>query len=129
MNTFFVQYISWHYHRAYKESYNIWSTFLWFILKTFAISFHLQNLFSKFSRLGETYKGGGLGDRLGAFIVNFLMRLVGVFLRIFVILLGLVLWLFVLVGGLAFFVAWTLYPLIVVAFLLFAFVGIFFSYI
>ncbi len=129
MSSFLFSYISWHYSRAYKESFKIWQTFLWFVARTSAVSFHLEHFFSRFSRLGEDYsQSSTVGDRLSAFIINTIMRVVGAVSRIFIIVFGLIVWFFVFLGGLIFFVAWSFYPLIVVVFVFFGVIGLFSSY-
>jgi len=123
--SFIPRYIQWHYGRAFRESYVIWTAFLWFVWRLFAIPLHFRNLFARVSRLGEKYgRGLRVGDRFGAFVVNTLMRLVGFVLRVGVIVSGGCAWVLVALLGLLFFVVWTVYPFLIVVFLLLGFIGL-----
>jgi hypothetical protein len=116
MLSFFPTYFKWHYGRALVEAFAIWKTFLWFTLHEFRVGLHLRTLFSRFHRLGEEYEGSAIdfAEIASAFLVNTIMRIVGVLLRLVVIVMGLIAFFVVLIGGGIFFVFWIAYPLIVI---------------
>jgi hypothetical protein len=112
----FFYYITWHYSTAIRDLLRTWSNFLWFFYTFFSIPLLLRTLFQPFHRLDEGYRKGFYpSDWAEQFGVNLLMRFVGAFLRIFLILLGLICLFGTLVGGALFFVAWLAAPLVVVA--------------
>lgn len=110
----FISYITWHYSGALQSGVLLIRNILTFLLHFFSVPLLLRTYFNKFGRLGESYKGGFDLERFfSTFVVNTLMRIVGVIVRTIFILMGL---LSVLVGamtGLLFIFAWLLLPLIV----------------
>ena len=113
----FARYFQWHYSRGVSDMFGVWATAIWFPWYWCAVGFHARHLFSRFNRLGEAYPGTGfhLGELLGSFIINLLMRVIGALVRIGVIVLGILLSVgAIFVGGLAFLV-WLLLPIIAVS--------------
>lgn len=125
MITFVGSYFSWHYGRAYHEAFGLWVNALRFVLRFFNIPLHVRTLFTRFYRLGEEYapQGFDIGDRLSALLINTIMRMVGAVIRLVVIGLGLCVLCVVCAGGVVFFIAWTVYPLLVLALGIFGFIG------
>jgi len=114
MVRFAVYYIGWHYSQGLKDLVNIIANFLWFFYEFFSIPLLLKTLFSNFHRLGESYsKRFDPSVWFQAFIINTLMRLVGFFMRIFIILIGIFCILATAIFGVFFFFAWLLAPLLV----------------
>jgi len=119
----FPTYIAWHYSIGVRKVVELWKTFLWFTLKFFSIRNLFQTLFSPFQRLNE--KSGGLLDfekLLESFVVNTIMRILGLLLRSSLIIIGLISWVGVLVLGAAFFVAWILMPFILGIMIIYGFI-------
>lgn len=117
MLSFFPTYLKWHYGRALVEGFSIWKTFLWFTLHEFRIGLHLRTLFARFHRLGEEYKGKGfdIAEIMSVFLVNTMMRIVGILLRLIVVCMGVCAFVIVLIGGVLFFIFWLGYPVLVLA--------------
>jgi hypothetical protein len=112
---FFTHYVAWHYTKAFRRIYGIWTNFLWFVYHFFSIPLLLKTFFEPWQRMHEEYKKGVDPQELaGALIVNLLLRLVGMVLRAVVIVVGLALFLLILVGGLLCFLAWLILPLAIV---------------
>tara|TARA_Y100001935_G_C17201992_1_gene455500 strand:- start:3 stop:377 length:375 start_codon:yes stop_codon:yes gene_type:complete len=121
MNT--ARYIAWHYTSALKEGMYNWFNFIVFFYFYFSIPLLFRTLFSRYGRLGEQYKKGfHPGDWIATFIVNTLMRIVGVIFRSIVILCGLIAIGFVGVIGVISFVLWLVLPAVVVLMLVYGFV-------
>lgn len=109
-------YLYWHYTKAFREGFEVWNNILWFLYNFFSISLLSKTLFSKFRRLGESQYGGGI-DVAGFFsdlIVNTIMRIIGFFLRFFVIIVGLISIIIFFFIGIAVFFIWVLLPLAVI---------------
>lgn len=112
--TLLPSYIIWHYGKALTDILRVWKNFFWFIFNFFSISLLLQTLFSPWQRLDENYtKGFDIEALASTFVVNVLMRLVGAFMRLFLIIMGLICLLFVVVAGVAFFVLWIFAPAVI----------------
>lgn len=108
-------YIVWHYTRAIREGFSIWKNFMWFLYHFFSIPILTKTYFSKFERLGEGYKKGiYLKHNLSTFLVNSLMRLVGVCVRSVVIIVGVVSIVGAVIFGLSALVVWILFPLLLI---------------
>ncbi len=108
---FVGSYVAWHYGAAFKRMYGIWTNFLWFCYHFFSLPVLLKTFFAPWERMHESY-----GKRLdpeaiaGAFIVNMLLRLVGMTLRLAVIVVGVAMFVITCIGGVLFFIAWALLP-------------------
>lgn len=126
LTAFLPYYFSWHYTKAYSHIYGIWKNFLRFTCDFFSIGLLFKTLFSKWERLGEEYrKGEGIEATAETAFINFIMRIVGIIVRLPVIILGMIAFVLVFSAGILFFVVWTLLPFIVVLFLIFGIIGIF----
>ena len=122
---FIPQYLLWHYTRALREMFSVFGNFMWFLYNYFSIPLLVKTFFSPFERLGEEYKKGlNIEAMLGTFVINTIMRIVGVVMRALVIVGGLsalVLLSAVYVGALA---LWLAIPFLVPFLLIAGFVGI-----
>jgi len=109
-----VSYAIWHYGKALKTAWSLWGNFIAFVFNFFSIRLLLKTYFSKFGRLGEKYRGGlDLENLLSTFVINTLMRIVGVLVRTVVILTSLVAIILVVISGLILYVIWLALPLVV----------------
>ncbi|HEY4512356.1 MAG TPA: hypothetical protein VJH63_01695 [Candidatus Paceibacterota bacterium] len=114
MLQFCFSYIFWHYTTAYRELYGVSKNFLWFFYHFFSIGVLARTLFSPWQKLDESYKKGfNIKAFFEVFILNTLMRILGFFIRSFVIVIGVAVLICVLVLELATFAIWTLLPLII----------------
>ncbi len=114
---FFVDYFIWHYSMAIKDIIGICRNFIWFIYNFFSVSVVLRSFFSPWKRLNEQYeKGSGLEGIFSAFIVNTMMRIVGMIIRgVTLLIAGLALF-FGISFSIVFLVLWAFVPFIVVLF-------------
>jgi hypothetical protein len=109
-------YITWHYGQAYKDIYEIWMNFVWFVFYFFSIGVLMNTLFEPWKRMGEEYPVGfSPGLALQSFVINTLMRIVGVCIRLMVIGIGLTLASIIFVLGLSVLLLWTVMPAFLVA--------------
>lgn len=123
MATLTFLYLQWHYTRALADLAVISSNFFWFVYEFFSIPLLLRTLVVPFRRITETpQRTFDIGAWLAAKTVNTLMRLVGVVVRLWVIVLGfLSLCCVTLLSGVAF-CLWLAAPLL---FVTLAFIGTF----
>ncbi|MSR78646.1 MAG: hypothetical protein EXS59_00665 [Candidatus Taylorbacteria bacterium] len=119
---FFWYYIIWHYTRAWRDMMRLVSNYLWFVGNFFSINLLLKTLISPWKRLSVSGGKGGEESFVGAFIINTLMRIVGLFIRLFTISIGVVC--LIAVVGLSVLVAlvWLCLPAIIIG-MFFAGVG------
>lgn len=110
---FVLYYIKWHYTQALFDLVNILKNFVWFFFEFFSIRLFFKTLFSPFHRLGETYRGGiDIENYFETIIVNTLMRFVGFFLRLTLIIIGFTAIIFTILFGIFFLFVWLLSPLL-----------------
>ncbi|MFA5888609.1 MAG: hypothetical protein WCW47_01515 [Candidatus Paceibacterota bacterium] len=113
--SFIFSYLSWHYSKAFLNIYGIFSNFLWVIYRFFSIPLLLKTFFSPWRRLDSSYSQKvNLGEYFGTFVVNTLMRLVGMFVRLIVIVVGILCLIFVFLLGIVSFLAWIILPVFIV---------------
>lgn len=109
-------YIKWHYSEAFRDLWRNWKSFLIFILHFFSLKLLMRTWVSPFGRLNEGYrKTFSLEDFLETLVVNTMMRLVGFFMRTFVIISGLIVFALVFFFGIVAIILWVLAPLIVIS--------------
>jgi hypothetical protein len=112
---FLVDYIVWHYGRSIQDFLTVWSNYVWFLYNFFSIPLLLKTLFSPWRRMNEQSK---VGFNMEAFfekvMANFIVRIIGFGLRVFVIVSGCIAIFLTFIGGFAFFIIWVTLPLTLV---------------
>ncbi|MDD5357413.1 MAG: hypothetical protein PHS53_04675 [Candidatus Pacebacteria bacterium] len=79
---FFEHYFTWHYSRALNAIVGIAHNFIWFLYHFFSVPILLKTFFSPWRRLNEEYRGGFNVEAIfSSFVVNTMMRIVGVLIR------------------------------------------------
>ena len=112
---FLPNYFLWHYTRAFQNIWGIWMNFFWFTYNFFSLPILLKTLFLPWQRMGEEYKKGfDIKEFSETLVINSLMRVVGIFMRLAVILVGSIALLAVAFLGLGMFLLWALLPLVVI---------------
>ena len=83
-------YFIWHYGRAIRDLTKIYRQLIIFVFNFFSVSILVNSYFSPWRRMGENYpdKSVVLTDYLSTFVVNLIMRCVGIFMRTVVIVVG-----------------------------------------
>jgi hypothetical protein len=128
LGEFLLAYVRWHYGKGFSEFVDIARNFFGFLLHFFSFKLLLRTLFSPWKRIGESYeKGLHIESVLSVFIVNSLMRVVGLFSRLSIILLGLAATLVFFVVSFVSSVIWLLMPIVIGSLLAAAFFLIFTS--
>ena len=112
----FFDYLLWHYSKGVKASLLLWKNLTVFLFNFFSIRDLVFNFFTPWRRLNDTYpKWYKFGEFFSTLAINIMMRIVGVFIRFFVLLFGLiVLIVFILLYPVAL-LAWLILPLAIVS--------------
>ncbi len=116
--TVFRDYIRWHYSLAFSDIFHIWRDITHFVFHFFSIPLLLRTFFAPWKRIEATRETQGLniGDYISTKLVNTIMRFIGACMRTALIFAGLAILGTVVLAGLAFFVLWTLLPVVVLMF-------------
>lgn len=88
-------YLIWHYGKALFSVFELWNNLLYFLFNFFSIKILLTNFFTPWKRLTETYPKFGVDLEtiqtfFFVFILNTIMRILGMFLRTVAITIGLI---------------------------------------
>ena len=83
-------YLKWHYTKALSATFSFWKNILFFLFNFFSIKSLLGNFFTPWKRLADTYpKKFSLKIYSTTFLINSIMRIVGMILRSIIIIIGL----------------------------------------
>jgi hypothetical protein len=109
-------YFAWHYGRAFWDMFHIWVNFLWFVFNFFSVSALIETFFDPWKRMGESYpKGLDIAGTVSTFVVNTLMRVVGIMVRLIVLCIGLAFAAVIFAAGIIIGILWALMPIVFVA--------------
>ena len=109
-------YFAWHYSVALLGIWKIFIDIEWFLYNFFSTKLLLQTLFSKWRRLGEKRtKKVDIMDFFTVLIVNTLMRIIGVFVRLFLIITSIVFMVVCGVISIVVFFVWLVLPLLIIS--------------
>lgn len=114
--TVFTAYLKWHYADGFREVFAVFGNFLWFVSHFFSFKLLIRTLFKPWKRMGESYGDGFELDKIAsAFIVNTLMRVVGLVTRLIVLGVGFIAYIAILIFAMAIILIWLVLPLIIIA--------------
>ncbi len=109
------QFVVWYYTAALFNFIKISGDFIWFLYHFFSIPILVPTLFSKWKRIGDVRtRKFDIKDFFSVFIVNAIIRVIGFFIRSFVIITGVLSIILALAVEIAFFVGWLFLPVIIV---------------
>jgi hypothetical protein len=124
----FLGYLKWHYGKALITTFTFWKNILVFLFNFFSIKNLLGNFFTPWKRLADGYpKKFNFQIYFSTFIINTLMRIVGMVLRTIIIIVGLVIcsiYIMILPLTLLF---WLALPFIIIALIVGGIILMFFS--
>ena len=114
-----LRYFKWHYVDAARDILKGWGNILWFEFNYFSVWLLLRTLFSPWRRITWDYgRGFDIGRFLFTFASNLVSRILGAFVRIWLVCAGIAGGLVLLFLGSIFFLFWLVLPgLIILAFL------------
>jgi len=108
-----VQWFSWHFFDVPKSILNAWKNFLLFNLNYFSVVFLLKTFFSPWRRYKWSYgRGFNIKIYIEAFFSNMLSRLLGAFVRSFLIAFGLITEILIICLGIVVFLGWLVLPVL-----------------
>jgi hypothetical protein len=113
---FIVDYMQWHYSRAFRDILRVWGNLLWFILHISSFFELLKTLFAPWKRIHEEKPPKGTFDPgyyAGSILVNIIMRFVGFLTRGAILFLASSVFIATSFVGVAFFLFWLIAPLAV----------------
>ena len=111
---FAKDYVLWHYSSAFKEGAVIWKNFIWFVYNLFSIGLLFRTLFSPWRRMKEYYsRGFDPKQYFEILLLNLVMRFIGFFMRLAMIIVGLGAEILVFIAGIAAFIIWFTFPFFV----------------
>lgn len=113
---FLRDYVRWHYNDALIGYIRILKNFWWFLVSFFSISILLKSLFHPYKRMSES-NSDTLQNWIESKILNTLSRLIGFFVRLFIIVIGIVFISALIIGGVVFYVLWLVAPLLPLIFI------------
>lgn len=123
-----TRYFVWHYSLALADLWHLTGNFCWFFYHFFSIPIVVRTLFAPWRRLGERYRRQlDPGALLGTFIVNTLMRLVGLVIRTVFLVVGLLVLFLTVIFSLMLFAVWLTLPFAILGLIWFSGFLIFFT--
>lgn len=119
----FSLWLIWQFYEMPMFLLQVWGNYFIFAANYFSFTLLLKTLFSPWRRYKWRYpKGFDLGEFFGTLISNTFSRFIGAMMRLILIIVGICLQVFVAVLGSVIFIAWILFPFIIIAILLFVLV-------
>ncbi|HDQ16677.1 MAG TPA: hypothetical protein ENN31_00980 [Candidatus Vogelbacteria bacterium] len=113
-------YIIWHYTKALVDLFKIWGNIFIFLCNFFSFGIILKTFLSPWHRLGENYSGKvDPFELFSSFIVNTLMRLVGIIFRTIIIVISLIVIFSTFVLALLTLLIWLIWPILIILFFIF----------
>jgi hypothetical protein len=107
----FWDYLLWHYTKGIKASFMLWKNLTVFLYNFFSIRSLFGNFFTPWRRLADNYpKWYRFSEFFSTVLMNGLMRIVGMFIRFFVLLFGLLIILIFIILYPVALVIWLLLP-------------------
>ena len=110
-------YLAWHYSRGIREIAAIVARLEKMLLEAFSVKALLRTFFTPWRRIGEEYDKRNPSQWLGTFIVNTLMRFIGVLVRTGILVFGVILVVLGIILGIALLLLWLIAPAAVVGLL------------
>ena len=117
-----IGFFKWFYQESVPGLFRFWRDFITLTLRFFAISWHISNFFKPWKLMNAQYQATGFSIKLfvESFQFNVISRLVGMVIRTVIIVWGLLSILFLFVVGATTWVMWTLVPIALFAYTLYA---------
>lgn len=111
-----LRYIKWHYVDAARDILKAWGNILWFNFNYFSVWLLIQTFFAPWRRITWEYgRGFDIGRYLFIFASNLVSRILGAFMRSFLIAAGIIIEFALLFLGIIFFLFWLSLPALIIA--------------
>lgn len=112
MSSFFIDYLKWHYTYGLLNIFRIAKEFIRFLLNLFSVTLFLKTLFIPIFSIPLNDNSNYIGDMIAEFVGGTLIRLIGAFFRLALIILGLFFSFLTFIISTFIFILWLLMPLI-----------------
>lgn len=108
-------YLRWHYSTAFVDMVRIDGNIFWFLWHFFSVADTFRTFFSPWERMSEKYKKGlNVEDMASTFVVNTLMRLVGMIMRTILLFFALICFIVAFIVIALGFLIWIFIPFILI---------------
>lgn len=115
----FFKYFKWHYGKAITASISLWKNLARFLFNFFSIKTLILNFFTPWRRISDSYpKWYNFKEYFSTLLMNTLMRIVGMFIRFFVIIFGLICTFIFVISYPAALLIWLVLPVIILTIIL-----------
>jgi len=126
--TIILGYLKWHYGKALATTFAFWKNILVYLFNYFSLKNLIGNFFAPWKRLADSYpKQFNFKVYFGIFIVNTIMRIVGIIMRTIIIIIGLFVCVIYVVFLPASLLFWLALPVIIIWLIVYGLILIFFS--
>lgn len=111
-----LRYVKWHYFDATRDILKGWGNILWFNFNYFSVWLLIQTFFAPWRRITWEYgRGFDIGRYLFIFASNLVSRILGAFMRSFLIAAGVIIEFTLLFMAIIFFLFWLSLPALIIA--------------
>jgi len=118
-----ISWILWQFFEMPKFLFSVWNNYFLFATNIFSIPLLLKTFFSPWRKYNWSYpKGFDIKEFFNTFISNTFSRIIGAIMRTALIVVGILFQIFVAITGSIIFLAWLLFPFVIVFGLLFIFI-------
>ncbi len=112
-----ISYLVWHYTLAFADIFRNAKNILWFLYYFFSIPILTKTFFAPWKRLDvHKNRGESAADKFGRFIINSIMRVVGMMFRASLIFVGMVLLVLAFLCEIVLTLLWICLPVLIVFF-------------
>lgn len=115
-----ILYLDWHYRDKFLALWDAWKNLLKFGLEYFSIPFLLKTLFSYWKNYHDYYRKFDFKYNFSVFTFNTVSRLIGAFVRFWVIVVGIISEIFIFIGGAIFLFIWLFLPFLPLVLIIFS---------
>lgn len=117
-----ISWLSWQFNEVPAFLVAVWGNYLKFVSGYFSVWILLKSFLSPWHKYQWAYpKGFNVGEFLNTLISNFFSRILGAFMRFFLILFGIISQILVAIIGFCVLVAWILMPFFIAGLFIFSF--------
>ncbi len=111
-NSIIVAYMKWHYGSGLVDFLNVYKNFSKFLIHFFSFKLLLKTIFQPWHRLKEKYTNVlDIENFLSSLLINVILRSVGFFTKIFVMIFGVIIYIIFNLLAVVLFILWLFMPI------------------
>jgi len=115
-----ISWFVWQFYEMPKFLFGVWNNYFIFATNLFSLPLLLKTFLAPWRKYNWSYpKGFNIQEFFNTLISNFFSRIIGAIMRTVLIIVGILFQIFIAVAGLVIFLAWLLFPFIIVCGFLF----------